>query len=108
MSDGVKILVFILLVGLFTSCFSNLPVSTQPADNNKTFTVDFLFEHDGCKVYRFYDRGSYVYFTNCTGDATAIKNDSTRRQIPNSVRVTYEKYGGAANGKTEKKDSHED
>ncbi|WP_165020278.1 DUF4884 domain-containing protein [Dysgonomonas sp. ZJ279] len=52
-----------------------------PSDNNPTYTVDYLFEHDGCKVYRFYDRGNYVYFTNCTGDVTAISNDSTSTRI---------------------------
>jgi hypothetical protein len=24
-----------------------------PSDNNITYKVDILFEHDGCKVYRF-------------------------------------------------------
>lgn len=34
--------------------------------NNPEFTVDLLFEHEGCKVYRFQDDGS-KYFTNCKG-----------------------------------------
>lgn len=55
------------------------------AVNNPDYTVSYLFEHDGCRVYRFYDTysGSYVYFTT-QGDATSIPNDSTRQQT-----VTY-------------------
>ncbi|MBK5720055.1 DUF4884 domain-containing protein [Dysgonomonas sp. Marseille-P4677] len=77
-----KILVNLLLgslsvIGLF-SCSVERPIVSQISDNNQTYKVDYLFEHDGCKVYRFMDRGKYVYFTNCTGDVTAIANDSTK------------------------------
>lgn len=55
---------------------ARIPLSTQPPENNGTYKIDYLFEHDGCKVYRFYDMGNYVYFTNCTGQAIA-RTDST-------------------------------
>ncbi|MDR1091238.1 MAG: DUF4884 domain-containing protein [Prevotella sp.] len=67
--------VTILIVGL-SSCAA--PIYSKPAGNNQGYTVDYLFEHDGCKVYRFQDRGKYVYFTNCTGNVTGITGDSTR------------------------------
>lgn len=59
-----------------------IPVQTKEPENNKTYQVDYLFEHEGCKVYRFYDKGNYVYFTNCKGEAI-MKTDSTevRNQI---------------------------
>ena len=63
--------VFVLI---FSSCFSNQPISKDRPANNETYNVEYLFEHDGCKVYRFYDRGYYVYFTNCKSDVTAIKD----------------------------------
>lgn len=63
---------------LLTSCFSGTPLIKGRSDNNKTFEIDYLFEHDGCKVYRFYDMGNYIYFTNNSGNITAIKNDSTK------------------------------
>ena len=65
------------------SCFSGKPIVTEEPKNNVTYTVDYLFEHDGCKVYRFYDRGEYIYFTNCNGE-TIRKTDSTA--IRNSIR----------------------
>lgn len=41
------------------------PISTE-ITQNINFTVDFLFEKDGCKIYRFYDNGRSHYYTNCT------------------------------------------
>ena len=72
---------------IFTSCFSNRPISKDRPANNETYDVEYLFEHDGCKIYRFYDRGYYVYFTNCKSDITVIKDDSTKTVIQNTVRV---------------------
>ena len=49
---------------LFTSCKRE---STEVVTtNNKNFYVELLFEIDGCRVYRFWDRG-YKYFTTCNG-----------------------------------------
>lgn len=75
----------ILLFGL-SSCFTERPVAKQVPQNNDTYQVDYLFEHDGCKVYRFRDMGNYVYFTNCSGDVTAIKNDSTAARVQTIIR----------------------
>lgn len=78
---------------LLPSCLAPMPVSVKQSDNNKDYAVAYLFEHEGCKVYRFYDNGNYVYFTNCRGDVTSIKNDSTAERVTNSVRVEYEDWG---------------
>lgn len=78
-------LICMLLLSL-SSCFTERPVAKQVPQNNDTYNVDYLFEHDGCKVYRFYDRGNYVYFTNCTGDVVAISNDSTATRIQTMVK----------------------
>jgi phosphoglycerate-specific signal transduction histidine kinase len=82
-----KLCLIITLVALFSSCYFSSPVAYQVPDNNPTYNVDYLFEHDGCKVYRFYDRGNYVYFTNCRGDVTSVKNDSTAERVINSIRI---------------------
>lgn len=41
-----------------------------------TYEVDLLFEKDGCKVYRFFDKGDYAYFSDCSGSIQYIKEDS--------------------------------
>lgn len=69
---------------LLASCMVQQPISKEPAQNNQDYKVEYLFEHEGCKVYRFKDGSYYVYFTNCNGeaiartDSTAIKNSTHR------------------------------
>lgn len=78
-------LLLILIISLY-SCATGVPIAMVSAANNKTYQVDYLFEHDGCKVYRFYDHGEYVYFTNCTGEVTTMKRDSTDARVINVVK----------------------
>jgi len=66
-----------------TGCATGIPLQTKESENNKTYDVDYLFEHEGCKVYRFYDHGNYIYFTNCRGEAI-VKTDST--EVRNTIR----------------------
>ncbi|WP_276480151.1 DUF4884 domain-containing protein [Paraflavitalea pollutisoli] len=66
----------VLAIVAIASCRVQQPLYSKPSENNGTYRVQYLFEHEGCKVYRFYDMGNYVYFTNCPGEAIA-KTDST-------------------------------
>ena len=63
----------------FSSCNIGIPLRYEPSDNNDSYTIQYLFQHDGVKVYRFYDKGNYVYFTT-RGDVTSIKTDSTKEK----------------------------
>jgi hypothetical protein len=54
-----------LLLGAALGCEKS-PVS-QSSSNNPNIAVDFLFEHEGCKLYRFYDGGRAIYYANCGG-----------------------------------------
>ena len=78
-----------ILIAVFTLFFSckviQKPVSRVVPSDNATYTVDYLFEHEGCKVYRFVDHGNYVYFTNCNSDVTSIENDSTQIRVVNKA-----------------------
>ena len=79
----------LLLPLLFAACTVQHPITKEPAENNKYYTVEYLFAHDGCKVYRFKEHNSfgeyYVYFTNCNGEAIS-RTDSTA--VKNSTHVT--------------------
>ena len=35
------------------------------------FQLEFLFEKDGCKIYRFKDGYRYIYWSNCKGKIQA-------------------------------------
>lgn len=72
-----KITTLLFFILLMIGCHIEKPLTKQQAKNNTTYTVEYLFEHDGCKVYRFKDDGHYVYFTSCKGETTSIKSDST-------------------------------
>jgi Domain of unknown function (DUF4884) len=58
------------------SCAWQRPIRRDIPKNNDTYRVEYLFEHEGCKVYRFLDRGNPVYFTNCNG-STFFRPDSS-------------------------------
>lgn len=82
----IQLSVLLFALSAIVSCMPlERSVSVKKPDNNPDYKVNYLFEHDGCKVYRFYDSwsGSYVYFTT-QGEVTSIKNDSTHRRT-----VTY-------------------
>ena len=55
--------ILFLCVILLSGCTKEATETTQ----NGNFTVDFLFEQDGCRMYRFSDSGRYIYWTNCQG-----------------------------------------
>jgi hypothetical protein len=86
-----KKILLIIVVLVSCSCMIHMPVAEFSSYNNSTYDLNFLFEHDGCKVYRFYDMGNYVYFTNCTGEAISIKNDSTQSRVVNVVKSDVQK-----------------
>jgi hypothetical protein len=82
---SMKIVLPAILLLLLASCAFQRPITVERSQNNDTYTVEYLFEHDGCKVYRFMDRGDYIYFTNCNGQAIAT-TDSTRTYNRTSIK----------------------
>jgi hypothetical protein len=93
MKTLLKSLLILIVSFEFFSCARQIqiPISKVTPENNKTYQVDFLFEHDGCKVYRFLDYGNFVYFTNCNGNITSIKSDSTEARTINVIRNDVKK-----------------
>lgn len=73
-----KTLTIISLAILFTSC--NKVGLRKDKTNNKDYEIEYLFEHNGIKMYRFYDRTRYHYFTN--------KGETITSQT--SSKTTYE------------------
>lgn len=62
-------------IAVALSACTGKPIETTRTDNTD-FSVDFLFEKDGCYVYRFYDAGNYRYFSRCPG---ALKSEVSAR-----------------------------
>lgn len=79
-NDMIKkiILVTALLCAVLSSCENTgdgIPVKPSGAKHYSNFEIEFLFEADGVKVYRFYDGGRNVYFTNTKGDVFSNHNE---------------------------------
>lgn len=53
---------------IFLAACSKTGTPVEVAGALDDFSVTRLFERDGCKVYRFFDRGSVHYFTSCPGE----------------------------------------
>lgn len=58
-----KKILLLLAAVVVISCVRKSQEQTQNGD----FNVEFLFEQDGCRVYRFKDAGRYIYWSNCAG-----------------------------------------
>lgn len=54
-----------LFLSLCSCLGEGMPVDATEQKGN--FRPEFLFEVDGVRVFRFYDSGRHVYFTNTTG-----------------------------------------
>jgi hypothetical protein len=85
-----KYFAVLFLISGLTGCMAQHPIVTQVTQNNQDYKVAYLFEHDGCKVYRFYDGGLSVYFTNCNGSAMARTDSTVTQNIIRAQRTTHE------------------
>ena len=50
------------VISLLYGCLGE-PQSTENTGKNGEFHIEYLFEKDGIKMYRFYDGGRFHYFT---------------------------------------------
>lgn len=87
MKKILKASLLITSITILFSCTIQIPVAKLSPDNNKTYEVDYLFENEGCKVYRFMDNGHYVYYTNCNSDVTSIESDSIRIHVVSKTKL---------------------
>jgi hypothetical protein len=61
-----KLILLSLSLLMFVGCLA--PATEVPTSNNN-IKVELLFEHEGVKVYRFYDGGVFLYY--------AVKSDGS-------------------------------
>lgn len=61
-----KTIFLVVLALIITGC--DKPAQETKQSSNTNIPVDFLFEHEGIRVYRFNDCGYNIYFTNKVGE----------------------------------------
>ncbi len=78
-----------LLVSLILSSCAKDGLKNENT-NNPNFEVTFCFEHEGIRVYRFYDDGRYHWFTSigeCINTHTCIINTGKTTYIKNEDEI---------------------
>lgn len=69
------ILLFVSVIFLLVSCNENKRINIPTLDSINEIKVEKLFVLDGITVYRFYDCGRVVYFTNKKGEVKALHDE---------------------------------
>ena len=69
------ILLFVSVIFLLVSCNENKGINVPTSDSINEIKVEKLFVVDGITVYRFYDGGRVVYFTNKISEVKSIHNE---------------------------------
>jgi len=80
-----KILLILFTGFLLTGCFKEPQSSTLEGNG---FQVEYLFEKDGIKVYRFYDGGRIHYFT--TLGETITTQDAGKTEYDENINIKSE------------------
>jgi len=78
--------VFLFAIVLCSTACDKNPIRSETKQNG--VKVELIIEHEGCKVYRFYD-GRKVYFTDCssvTHRYSCGKNCIKSETIPTNKR----------------------
>lgn len=67
---------FITLGAILFGACTNEPMSKERVGKDDGFEVEYLFEKDGVKMYRFYDGMHFHYFTSRGETITTQQNSS--------------------------------
>lgn len=70
-----KIILFVSVIFLLVSCKENKGINIPTSDSINEIKVEKLFVADGITVYRFYDGGRVVYFTNKNSKVKAFHEE---------------------------------
>jgi len=71
----VRLFLLILCLAIVALGGCSQPAQETAATSNSDISVELLFTHDGVKVYRFYDYGHAVYFTDARGGTSWEQSD---------------------------------
>lgn len=70
-------IIFILFIVAILSCIGILKKLNTTSTMN-VYNETFLFEKDGCSIYRFYDEGLPRYFGKCNRTSSAVVWEENR------------------------------
>ncbi len=67
---------WLLLVPLLLLESCEVESQSKEKSSNPAVDVELVLEHDGVKVYRFWNGGRYIYYTDARG-STQTRRDSS-------------------------------
>ena len=74
-----KIAIVLGLYLTFTSCNDKAKALDKTIEGNDVL-IEFMFEKDSVKVYRFWDFGNYHYFTTLGETISTKRSNKTSRE----------------------------
>lgn len=83
-----KIALTLALVGLLAAC--SKPAEVTGSSSNPEVSVDTLFTHEGCTVYRFRDHGDAHYYASCADRSRTMQ---TRAETCGKNCIQYREDG---------------
>jgi hypothetical protein len=88
-----KKILFVILTITMTGCF-NEPQSVEHMGKDDKFQIEYLFEKDGVKMYRFMDGSHYHYFTTNGETMTTQQNGKTtyEERIKTKYKIGDDEY----------------
>jgi hypothetical protein len=76
---------YLIALLLLASCAKD-PVATGRTDNPE-IDVGTLFDHEGCRVYRFHDGDRSVYYAKCYASSETAWSESCGKNCHRQVNV---------------------
>lgn len=77
-----KTIIALAIALTVTSCVHEAQSKSQEGID---FEVEFLFEKDGVKMYRFYDNGRFHYYTN-TGETISTQDAGKNNTLQENIQ----------------------
>jgi len=87
-----KYICIVCIIISFYSCKKTELKNSQELITNGSFQLEFLFEQNGCKMYRFEDNGRFIYWTDCQGKIQSDyeRNNGKHRKYYKEETITTE------------------
>jgi hypothetical protein len=83
---GASLLLTFVIVA-FLNSFSDRSEPKETIQNGD-YKIEFLFEQNGCKMYRFLDNGRWVYWSDCQGNTQREYKESNGKTNSSEYQET--------------------
>lgn len=88
---GKLMMLFVVgMLGFLAYDVYTAPVKPEPVNYIERYRIERIFEHEGCRVYKFWVDNNSRYFTSCSGGTwwteSCGKGCTRQVEVPTAVR----------------------